>query len=102
MVVTASVDHTARLWDVESGPPLGPPLRHPDKVQRSAFVPGGSQVVSVSHDYVIRTWDIPDEPRSVAGWHRLAELLSGHRIDSQGGVSILDGPSLEKSWQAVR
>ena len=31
-VVTASADKTARLWDAQTGKPLGKPLAHEDEV----------------------------------------------------------------------
>ena len=37
-IVTASTDKTARLWDAETGKPIGEPLRgHEDWVRRSHF-----------------------------------------------------------------
>ena len=43
-IVTASDDKTARVWDAESGKPVGEPLRHEDAVsaQVSVRTGGGS------------------------------------------------------------
>ena len=57
LVLTASHDGTARLWDPSSGRPVGPPLRHPRKtggdpleVQSIAFSADGSAVLSCCED----------------------------------------------------
>ena len=40
-VLTASADHTARLWDVATRTPIGPPLTHQGVVWFAAFSPDG-------------------------------------------------------------
>jgi WD40 repeat protein len=55
-VVTASSDHTARLWDSATGKPLGPPLQHKEHVVAAAFSPDGKSVVTRS-DNSARLWD---------------------------------------------
>jgi WD40 repeat protein len=47
-VVTASADHTARLWDVETGRALGAPLQHDWEVDSAAFSPDGKLIVTRS------------------------------------------------------
>ncbi|CAG7853599.1 Nuclear distribution protein PAC1 {ECO:0000255/HAMAP-Rule:MF_03141} AltName: Full=Lissencephaly-1 homolog {ECO:0000255/HAMAP-Rule:MF_03141}; Short=LIS-1 {ECO:0000255/HAMAP-Rule:MF_03141}; AltName: Full=nudF homolog {ECO:0000255/HAMAP-Rule:MF_03141} [Serendipita indica DSM 11827] len=57
-IVSGSHDKTIRLWDAETGQPLGEPLRgHQDSVSAVAFLPDGSRIVSGSHDKTIRLWD---------------------------------------------
>jgi WD40 repeat protein/serine/threonine protein kinase len=57
-VVTASRDHTARVWDVSTGEAVTPPLRHADIVFRAAFSPDSRLVVTASHDQTARVWDV--------------------------------------------
>ena len=48
-IVTASEDKTARLWDAESGKPIGEPLKgHDDAVLSAAFSPDGKRIVTAS------------------------------------------------------
>ena len=56
-VVTASADHTARLWDATTGQPIGTPLEHEDSVVSAKFSPDGQRVVTASDDGTARLWD---------------------------------------------
>ena len=56
-IVTASRDHTARVWDAATGKPLTVPLEHRDSVRRAAFSPDGTRVVTASEDKTARIWD---------------------------------------------
>jgi len=47
IIVTASVDQTARLWDAFTGKPISLPLLHPQPVYVAAFSPDGGRVVTV-------------------------------------------------------
>jgi WD40 repeat protein len=56
-VVTASADHTARVWDAATGKPLASALVHQGWVSSAAFSPDGSRVVTASDDQTARVWD---------------------------------------------
>jgi KaiC/GvpD/RAD55 family RecA-like ATPase len=55
-VVTVS-GQTARVWDAESGKPVGEVLKHEDPVDSAAFSPDGERVVTVSGEGTARVWD---------------------------------------------
>jgi WD40 repeat protein len=57
-VVTASDDHTARLWDAASGKELVTLEGHTDTVLSAAFSPDGTRVVTASWDRTARTWRV--------------------------------------------
>src|SRR5262249_49715024 len=57
-IVTASSDHTARLWDARTGKQLLPPLQHDDDVLMADFSPNGKRVVTGSADHTARVWDV--------------------------------------------
>ena len=56
LVVTASDDKTARLWDVASGQALRELPGHQDWVRHAAFSPDGKLVVTASCDKTARLW----------------------------------------------
>jgi dipeptidyl aminopeptidase/acylaminoacyl peptidase len=56
-VLTASQDHTARIWDAENGAPFFEPLQHADRVLDACFSPDGLHVATASKDNTARVWD---------------------------------------------
>ena len=56
-VVTASDDHTARVWDVATGQEVGQPLQHESRVNTATFSPDGKSVVTASSDHTARLWE---------------------------------------------
>ena len=58
LVVTASDDNTARLWEVASGQVLQELPGHQDGVRHAAFSPDGKLVVTASDDNTARLWEV--------------------------------------------
>jgi WD40 repeat protein len=57
-IVTASLDHTARIWDAHSGRQLGPSLQNTGSVLMAEFNPDGKRVVTGCSDGTATVWDI--------------------------------------------
>lgn len=55
-VLTAGADRSARLWRVDSGEPIGKPMKHQDAVLRAAFSPDGEMIVTSSKDNTAQVW----------------------------------------------
>ena len=73
-VVTASQDHTARIWDTYNGRELEL-LKHSDYVISAVFSPDGSRVVTVSADNTARIW-------MASNGRELVRLQHSNRINS--------------------
>src|SRR5262249_37558053 len=57
LLVTASDDGSARVWDARTGKALTPRLPHSKPVVHAAFSPDGRRVVTASLDGTARGWD---------------------------------------------
>jgi WD40 repeat protein/DNA-binding winged helix-turn-helix (wHTH) protein len=69
-ILTASDDHTARVWNAADGRPLAALQGHTDKLAFAAFSPDGLHIVTASEDHTARIWNAADG-RSLA-------TLQGH------------------------
>jgi WD40 repeat protein len=57
-IISGSSDCTIRIWDAETGAPVGKPLvGHTGGVGSVAYSPGGQHIISGSYDSTIRIWD---------------------------------------------
>ena len=79
-IVTTSRDTTARLWDSQSGHPVGNPMHHGKLVRCAVFSPDGLHVVTGCFDGTVRLWNVASG-QPVAGWH-------SEHADSVNSVTI--------------
>ena len=100
-VVTASRDHTARVWDAVTGEAITAPLRHGHIVWKAAFSPDGRRVVTASHDGTARVWDARSgQPVSPALPHRQPVVDASFSPDGRRVVTAgTDG--MARVWDAA-
>ncbi|HJT23990.1 MAG TPA: WD40 repeat domain-containing protein, partial [bacterium] len=59
-ILTGSADHTARIWDSQTGKPLGDAYWHGDSVTMGLFGPQDGTFFTASKDGLARLWNISD------------------------------------------
>ncbi len=69
-VVTASSDHSARIWDTKTGAVLATLGGHTEGVRSASFSPDGTRVITAARDGSAKIWD--------ANTGALLKTLSGH------------------------
>ena len=102
-IASGSGDKTVRVWDADTGQPLGDPLTgHTDAVCSVAFSPDGTRIASGSADRTVRVWD-------AATGQPVGEPLTGHTgavcsvAFSPDGTRIASGSADEtvRVWDAA-
>ena len=93
-LATGGQDKSARLWNAETGEPLGPPLPHPAGLKDIAFRPDGKAFATVCDDKKARLWSFPSgeligKPMEhEAGVFTLAFDPTGQRLATGGDDKI--------------
>ena len=102
LLVTASNDSTAQIWDYERSLPVGPPLLHNDGVYVARFIDGGARILTSSRDGSVRIWPTPELPDHEKGrdWLKKSiELRTAQTFDPKlGRVRYLKQNELADRW----
>lgn len=93
ILVSASSDKTTRLWNIENGQPIGPPLLHEGAVRSAVFSPDGKLLATVCDDHIY-TWDAAAIVKE-AGFGKLL-TTSAPKV---GGMSILEADATPRRNQ---
>jgi len=83
-------DGSARLWDVATAKPLGPPMVQRSTIGAVTFTQDGSGLLTTAADGTTRSWPVPspmggDPDRIALG----LQILTGMRMDAGQGVERL-------------
>jgi WD40 repeat protein/serine/threonine protein kinase len=83
--VICKADGTVTVGDTLTGQPLGPPLRHRDRVWHAAFSPDGRTLATASNDRMVGCWDIATGvPRGKQRFH--GDVVCGVAFSLDGKV----------------
>jgi hypothetical protein len=101
LIVTASRDKTARIWDAETGEPVCKALRHSGAVVAAAFSPCNLRVITASEDNTARVWDVETgHPLTEPLEHKHFLTACGFSPDGQAVFTAsLDGTA--KIWDVA-
>ena len=108
--LTGSGDQTARVWDAATGELMAPLFRHPGFVYHVAFTPDSSRVIAALEQSLIvssrletnvHIWQLVSDERPTEDLRRLAELLSGHRIDATSSLVPLESEAFRMAWTSI-
>jgi hypothetical protein len=102
LIATASLDGTARVWDIEDGQPVTPWLRHGNAVLQVAFGSTADELLTVAMDRTVRIWDLSPVDWPVHDMGGLAELLASQRMEPGGQLAPLTLEELRQRWEALR
>jgi WD40 repeat protein/tetratricopeptide (TPR) repeat protein len=95
-ILIGSGDHP-RLWDVATGRPLGPPLKHPVELSSVAFSPDGRMIVTGTFDgNAARRWDFASRQPMGEPLEHSGPVLSV--AFSPDGRTILTGCADGTAW----
>jgi WD40 repeat protein len=98
-LLTGSLDGLARFWDVATGSPLGPSLRHADAVLSVAFHPTAPEAATGGKDGRAQRWRVPAPP---LGGDReqirlRTEVLTGQEMfNERGSIRALSADALRE------
>jgi WD40 repeat protein/tetratricopeptide (TPR) repeat protein len=101
-LATGSLDQTARVWDAATGQPLTPPLQHPWPVLRVQFSPDNHHLLASGSSGTVWSWELPCSACVTGDLIRLAQLLSGSRLDEHRGVMPLRPSEQKELWTSLR
>ena len=99
-MVTASDDNTARVWNADTGKPVGTPMTHGGPVSSASFSPDGKRVVTASEDKTARVWDA-DTGKSVGEPMTHGDAVRSARFSTDGKrVVTASDDNTARVWDA--
>lgn len=104
-IAAGDFDHTARVWEVESGEEIAL-LRHADRVYRVQFSPDGQRLYTSSGEGTVRAWEIASGEQVMQiehgpGTNQFTLSPDGTRTISGGAdgvVQVWNTETAQRSW----
>jgi len=99
-IVTASVDHSARVWDAATARQLAVLSGHDDMVSSAAWSPDGRRIVTASEDHTARVWDAATARQLAVLSHSSAVRRAAFSPDGQRIVTASEDHTA-RIWDAT-
>ncbi len=100
-IVTASGDHTAKVWDGVTGKLLADLAGHTDGVESASFSPDGKKIVTASSDNTAKLWDgVTGKLLLDLAGHNSAVISASFSPDGKKIVTA-SGDNTAKVWDGV-
>ena len=96
-LATASLDGTARVWDLEQQTPAAEPFRHPGAVHFAEFSPDGRLLLTSGKDAAARVWDIATGKLAAAPINGVEDIVARFRTDASQ-VVLTDYEGHFEAW----
>jgi eukaryotic-like serine/threonine-protein kinase len=101
IALTASDDHTARLWDARTGQPLSAPMTNGANVRYAEFSSDGTRIVTASMDGAVRVWNVATgQPVTPPIRHRGPVLVARFSPDGTKIATAMADPKA-RLWDAA-
>lgn len=85
--VSGSLDHTLRMWDLDSGECLATFKGHTAAVYGVSITPDGKKVVSGSKDRTVKVWDL-NSSKCLATFREHSNWISGIAVTPDGKKAV--------------
>ncbi|MHB8522857.1 MAG: WD40 repeat domain-containing serine/threonine-protein kinase [Limisphaerales bacterium] len=101
LLVSCSIDGTARVWDLRTGAAIGRPFTHKSWVKYASFRPDDRQVVTACLDYTARVWDVNSSEQIAPPLYHHDQVYTA-AFSPDGQVILTAGlDSTARLWDAI-
>ncbi len=108
LILTACRDGSARVWNARSGKPISPPLSTEGYCYRARVTPDNELLVLASQSDSLKVYSLPrlakpegaSDGASETSLMRKAEIISGARLETNGGIENLTTAEWFDRWRA--
>jgi WD40 repeat protein/tetratricopeptide (TPR) repeat protein len=100
--VADTKDYWAWVIEPGTGRPLTPVFRHDDRINSQGFRFDGRRFLTFGADRTARVWDVSPDEHSEEEVVRLAQLLSGRRLDATANLISLSREEWLQQWHELR
>jgi hypothetical protein len=91
----------AQVLDLSTGWPITPPLRREQVISDARFSPDGRRLATACASGDVLLWNLQPDSRPLEDLVRVAELLSGTRVEAEGASVPITTEQLREVYEAL-